>query len=292
MSFQITTAFVSQFRANVDLLSQQKGSRLENAVRRETQRGKHQFFEQIGATVARKRTTRHSDTPLIHTPHARRRVTLVSFDWADLIDDEDRVRLLIDPTSSYAQNAAYAMGRAKDDVIIEAFTADAFTGEDGSTIVPFPTEQTIEIGGQMTIEALIQAKEKLDESEVDPDMPRFFACTSKVLSTLLNTTEIKSADYNTVKALVKGEIDTFLGFKFIRTERLPVNRAGMTGTSCFAWAQDGIVLAIGKDSTAKITERSDKNYATQVFYSMSIGATRMEEVKVVELVAQTTRKKR
>ena len=289
MSFEITTAFVEQFRSNVDLLSQQKGSRLEPAVRRESQKGKNEYFDQIGPTTARKRTSRHSDTPLISTPHARRRVTLMDFDWADLIDQEDKVRMLIDPTSAYARNAAYAMGRAKDDVIIEAFTADSYAGEEGTIVVPFPSDQILNLGGPITLEALIQAKEMLDEAEVDPDIPRYFACPAKVLTTLLNTTEIKSSDYNTVKALVKGEIDTYLGFKFIRSERLPKDRDGMSGSSCYAWAQDGIVLSVGKDSSAKITERPDKNYATQVFYSMSIGATRLEEVKVVEIVATTTR---
>jgi len=82
------------------------------------------------------------------------------------------------------------------------------------------------------------------------------------------------------KALVQGDIDTFVGFKFITSNRLSDD-----GTSrlCYAWAQDGVKLAIGKEPTAKIDERSDKSYATQVYYCSSFGATRMEEVKVVEI---------
>ena len=63
MSFEITTAFVQQYRANIQLLSQQKGSRLRSAVREESQVGKNGFYDQIGATTARKRTERHGDTP-------------------------------------------------------------------------------------------------------------------------------------------------------------------------------------------------------------------------------------
>jgi len=113
-------------------------------------------------------------------------------------------------------------------------------------------------------------------------------CSSNVLSDLLVIADVKSSDYNTVKALVKGEIDTFLGFKFIRSERLPLNRSstGAADRSCFAWAQDGMLLAIGQNPTGRISERDDKNYSTQVFYSQSIGVTRMEEVKVVELLCQ------
>ncbi len=290
MSLEITTAFVQQYSANVALLSQQKGSRLRACVREESQIGKNAFYDQIGATAARKRTERHGDTPLISTPHSRRRVSLSDYDWADLVDDLDKVRLLTDPTSTYAINAAHAMGRSMDDVLIEAFTATAYTGEEGSTAVTFPSTQQIDISGTLTLAKLLLAKEMLDAAEVDDDVLRFFMCSANVLTDLLDIEELTSSDYATVKALVKGEIDTFLGFKFIRSERLPLDRTttggGSGDRSCFAWAQDGMLLAVGQNPLGKIDPRTDKNYAMQVYYSMAIGATRMEEAKVVEVIAQ------
>lgn len=80
MSTQITTAFVQQYKANVYHLTQQKGSKLRRAVRVESVTGKNAYFEQIGATAARKRTTRHADTPRMETPHSRRRVALEDYD--------------------------------------------------------------------------------------------------------------------------------------------------------------------------------------------------------------------
>lgn len=76
MSIQITTAFVEQYKANVYHLTQQKGSKLRRAVRVESINGKSAFFEQLGATSARARTSRHADTPRMDTPHSRRRVSL------------------------------------------------------------------------------------------------------------------------------------------------------------------------------------------------------------------------
>ena len=288
--FDITTAFVNQYTANVQLLSQQKGSVLRSCVREESQKGKNGFYDQIGATAAQKRNERHGDTPLISTPHMRRRVSLVNYDWADLIDNEDKVKMLIDPTSAYSLNAAYAMGRAIDDEIINGFTATAYTGEEGSTPVEFPTSQQIDLSGPITLDALLAAKEKLDAAEIGPEIQRYFVCSSNVLMSLLKITEITSSDYNTVKALVTGEIDTYLGFKFLHSERLPLNRTttggGLGDRSCFAYAQDGVLLAVGQNPIGRITERGDKNYATQVFYSDAVGATRMEEKKVVEVIAQ------
>jgi hypothetical protein len=133
MSSEITTAFVKQFSANIFHLSQQKGSRLSGAVRTESQQGKSAFYDRIGAATAVKRTSRHADTPQIDSAHSRRRVTLSDYEWADLVDDTDKLRMLIDPTSDYAQAAVWALGRAKDDVILEQALGTSYGGEDGGT---------------------------------------------------------------------------------------------------------------------------------------------------------------
>ena len=72
----ITTAFVNQFSANVQLLSQQMGSKLREAVDVETVTGEKAFFEQVGSAAAVLRTSRNADTPLVETPHERRMVTM------------------------------------------------------------------------------------------------------------------------------------------------------------------------------------------------------------------------
>ena len=281
MSTQVTTAFVQQYSANIQMLSQQMGSLLRDKVRLESVVGKNAFFDQVGAVTAQKRTSRHSDTPQIDTPHARRRVSLVDYEFADLIDEQDKVRLLIDPTSSYAQAAAFAMGRAMDDEIISAALGTAFTGETGSTSTA--NANTIAHGSAgLTIAKLRSAKETLDLNSVDPSIPRNIIVGPKQITDLLGTTEVTSSDFNTVKALANGEINQFLGFNFIVSNRLSLSG---TTRSCIAYAQDGIALGVGKDVTARIDERADKGYATQVYYCASFGATRMEEDKVVEVQA-------
>ena len=284
MSSQVTTAFVQQYSSNVQLLSQQKGSLFRNAVRVESQVGKNAFYDQVGSATAQKRLSRHADTPQLDTPHARRRVSLVDYEYADLIDDQDKVRTLIDPTSPYSQATAFAMGRAIDDEIISAAFGTAYTGETGSTSTTFPAGQVVSVGSPvagLSIAKLVEAKQLLDEANVDTTLPRYVAVAPEQLADLLNITTVTSSDYNTVKALVQGEIDTFLGFKFIVSTRLS-SESGVN-RRVIAWAEDGLLLSIGKDITAKIDERADKGYATQVYYAMSIGATRMEEEKVVEI---------
>ena len=285
MSTQITTAFVEQYSSNIQMLSQQKGSILRDKVRLESVTGKNAFFDQVGSVTASVRSTRHADTPQSDTPHSRRRVSLVDYEFADLIDDLDKVRMLVDPTSTYALAAAYAMGRAMDDAIITAATGSADTFPLGvSTPVALPASQIIAETGTtgMNIAKLREAKEIIDLADVDPSLPRHIIVSPKQISDLLGTTEVTSSDFNTVKALAQGDINTFLGFNFIVSNRLAI---ATNKRKCIAFVSDGIGLAVGKDATARIDERADKGYATQVYYSAAFGATRMEEDKVVKIQA-------
>jgi hypothetical protein len=284
MSNQITTAFVQQYSNNVQMLSQQKGSLLRSAVDVETVVGKNSFFDQVGVASAVKRLTRHADTPQMDTPHARRRCSLSDYEYSDLIDNQDKIRTLIDPTSAYATAAAYALGRAQDDEIIAALSGTAYTGETGSTATALPSAQKITEAGTdgLTIAKLRQAKEILDGASVDPSITRWAAVSPKQITDLLGTTEVTSSDFNTVKALANGEVNSFLGFNFIVSNRLDITSSKRL---CLVWAMDGCKMAIGQDLMTRIDERADKGYAHQVYVCQSIGATRMEEEKVVTIEA-------
>ena len=283
MSNQIEKNYVNQFRSNLELGLQQKGSKLEQTVRVETQSAEFDYYDSIGATKARRVTERHGDTPLISTPHDRRRVGLVDYDWADLIDKKDKIRLLADPTSSYQVNARYAMGRARDEEIINAFYGKAYTGKDGSTEVSFKSGNIISAGASetgLTIAKLIDARTIALEKQNDPDEEWFVGITAKQLNNLLNENKIQSQDYNNIKALVEGKVDTFMGFKFIVSElfqKVEDNRL------CPVWCKSGMLLAVGEDITVDVSVRNDKRNATQIYVAQAIGVTRMHEDKVFQI---------
>tara|TARA_A100001388_G_scaffold56690_1_gene39078 strand:- start:32674 stop:33558 length:885 start_codon:yes stop_codon:yes gene_type:complete len=290
MSTQITTAFVQQYRANVEHLLQQKGSRLRPYVRVETQNAEFDFYDRIGATSAQEVTGRHQDTPLVNVPHDRRRVSLRDFDWAELIDRPDRIRLLIDPTSPYSQNASFALGRKMDEIILEAAFNSVSTGKTGSSTVTFPASQQIAVNyvesgaaanSGLTIGKLRKAKQMLDASETDPSDPRYIIVTAKQITDLLQTTEVTSADFNSVKALVQGDVNTFMGFEFVRTELVNTDANSYRRVPCFT--KSGMLLAVGQDINVDIGPRRDKRNSTQVYCSASFGSVRMNEEKVIEI---------
>jgi hypothetical protein len=193
--------------------------------------------------------------------------------------------MLIDPTSAYAINGAYSLGRAMDNLIIEAALGTAKTGENGTTSTAFDTSnQQVAVGAAgLTVAKLREAKKILLSNDVDVEMdPLFIAVTAQQIDDLLGTTEVTSSDYNTVKALAQGAVDTFMGFKFIHTELVGVDSSSYRRV--VAWAQSGMHLGVWDDINSKITERPDKSYSMQVYCKGTFGATRTEEGKVVEIL--------
>ncbi len=301
MSFSITEAFVQEYSSNVFMLSQQRGSRLRPFVRQESINGKSKAFDRIGAVSAQIRSSRHADTPQMDTPHTRRWCYLADYEWADLIDDLDKVKILNDPTSEYVMAAMWSLGRSMDDVIIASADATVTTGETQTTTSTHPNSQKYAANtgaafSNLNVRTLIAIKSKFGSNEVPEEIPLHICVAQSQLDALLGDDQVTSRDYNTVQALVKGEVDSFMGFKFHRSQRLGTESTlaastttGVVGSGttlssarkCIAWAQDGIILGVGQDMKARISERDDKSYATQAYASMSLGAVRMEEVKVV-----------
>jgi hypothetical protein len=278
---------VEQYEANVTLLTQQKGSKLRGTVSTMQTTGKRAFIEQFGATSAIRRTSRHGDSPLISTPSARRALDPGDYEWGDLIDDADKLKLLIEPMGPYSLNAAMAMGRSMDEEIIRAVSDDSSvtgTTTGGTTTTALPAAQTIAVdyvesgaatNSNLTVGKLRRARDQFGINDVDMDETLHLVTSQSQITSLLRDDEVTSADFNTVRALVNGEINTYMGFEFHRTQLLTVD--GNSIRTCIAYPASGVMLGIGQDIKSRIAERPDKSFSTYVYYSMSIGATRLEE---------------
>jgi hypothetical protein len=231
MSFQVSTAFVQQYSTNVAMLLQQQGSRLRKAVKEYKFTGKSaSIAEQFGQVNPVRNVARHSDTPLISTPHDKRWLYPNDYDWADLVDSQDKLRMLIDPQSAYAMAGAWAMGRAIDDEIIAGLYGSNNVGENGT----IATGTLASVSGQsvaatvgasaatgLNIAKLRAAKRILMQSEVDVDSDELYVIISaRQHDDLLNEAQAINLDYNTQPVLVDGRIKAFMGFNFIQSERI------------------------------------------------------------------------
>lgn len=295
----VSVAFTEQYSALLYVLSQQKGSKFRNLVRNETvSNSRNAYFERLGLATAQKITTRHGDTPLNEIPHSRRRLTPEDYNTATLLDTADQLKMLIDPKSPYANAQAMELGRIIDDVVVEAMLGSVSTGQSGGTEVAFKDDSrsingdgtvttlgTLASSGtetDITLAKILTMMNLFNEEDVDPDIPKNWAVSPREIQVMLDITEIGSADFNTVKALAAGRVETFSGFNFFWTNRLPLDVASEATRRTIAWAQDGVILGTAQNITSKISERDDKNYSVQVYAEQSLGAIRLEGAKVHE----------
>ncbi len=301
MSFTITQAMIEQYRANVRMLAEQEQGLLRPICEVVPVTGKSFYGDRLAGSEAVTRTSRHGDSPFTPVTHSRRKGTIIDKEWGDFIDDQDTSKVIAEFKGKYVTKAVAAHNRAEDDLIIAALGGPAYGGEAGGTTINnydagecrvVQGDGTLATAGSdasdttqtaLTIAKIGLCGELLDEGEFR-DMPRYFISNPYNKWQLLQVTEVKSSDYNTVKALANGAVDTFMGFKFIWTNRLLTHA---TDTGCirsYACVGGAIALGIGQDVQSNIWQRSDKSGAWYCYASSSKGATRQEGPAVVEIL--------
>lgn len=301
MSVNLPSLYARQYSTNVSLLLQQKGSKLRNAVTVGSYMGSQASpVDQVGSVAATLVTTRFGNMPRTDAAVDRRWCFPSDYDLNQLIDSYDKLRLLTDPGSVYVQNAVYGLGRAIDDVLIAAFFGTNYTGTNGSTSTAFGTSMYVPVntGGTdsgMNVNKLRYAKKLLMANEVDLDNdPIFCAITSKEHDELLNEIQVISSDFNGADkpVLMDGKVARFLGINFIHCERLATAAAGTddqsgSSTQIPCWAKSGMHLGIWEDINVDVSQRKDlQGLPWQAYAKMTIGATRLEENKVVKIWCQ------
>jgi hypothetical protein len=289
----VTTHYVQQYTTNVALLSQQKGSRLAGSMTVGTYVGKQGVpVDQFAPTVATKRTTRYPSLTPADTQTDRRWVFPSDYDWNDLIDSIDKLRMLIDPQSSYVVNGTAAMERAKDDEIISAFFGTALTGSTGVTSTTFLSGNQVSASEGassatgLNVEKLKAGIQLLLANEAwDPSSGDRITCviTAKQNRNLMDEVQVINADYNGEKAVVNdGFVMQWGKVDFIHSERLPVN--GSSQTRCPFYTKSGMHLGLWNDIASDVSQRKDlAGLPFQVYLYGTFGSTRLEEKKVVEL---------
>ena len=135
----------------------------------------------------------------------------------------------------------------------------------------------------MNVAKLRRAAKMLDAKGV-PAGDRTLVGGAAQKEQLLGTTEATSADFNTIRALVSGDINTFVGFKFVWLPDGIITKSG-TVANCYAYHKTGVCFGMLEELFLRIDERKDKSYSKQVYYEISCGAGRLEENKVVKILA-------
>ena len=289
MSVNIPTHYVQQYSSNIQLLLQQKGSKLRNAVMTGSHVGKQASpVDQFGSVEMQPVTSRFAPMGRVDAATDRRWVFPSDFDLPQLIDSFDKLRLITDPSSAYVQNAVLAAGRQFDKLITTAFTGTAKTGETGSTSTSFTAANEVDVatGGansKLNVAKIKAVKELMMANHIDFDMEEcYIGITAADHASLLNEVQVISSDFNGgMPVLQNGKISSFLGFNFIHCELIETQLAGTNEVTLPVWCKSGMYLGLWNDINNSVSQRNDlQGEPWQLYTIMTAGATRLEEDKV------------
>ena len=270
------TLYGQVYGRNIMQQAQQKYSKLLNTVYiKPNVKGKTFFQDQIGEWSMQTKGGRNVQTPNNDPNLARRMGVMVDYHDNRMLDRGDELKYISDPRSAYTIAAARSLGRKIDDVILASIVGTANTGETGSGTASTPSTVTI-TSGSITLAEVATLKKALDDNNVEEE-DRYLVLDTTAMSAAVQEEKMSSADYATVKALVRGDIDSFMGFKWIWTTRLSTAESALKGV---AYQKYGICMAMASQPLVRTDERSDLSYSWQVYYELNVGAVRLEENRI------------
>lgn len=290
MSANLPSLYAQQYATNIQLLLQQKDSRLKNFVMQGSHIGEQASpVDQIEKIEMQVPAGRFADIGRVDAAVSRRWVLPNDYDLPQLLHSFDEARLLVDPKSSYVANAVAAANRQFDREIINAFFDDAKTGKTGSSTTSFLSANQIAatMGAAsatgLNVKKLREAKKILMAYDVDVNSEQIFcAITAKQHDDLLAEAQVVSTDFNEKPVLVEGKVMRFLGINFIHTELLETD--GSSYRRLPVWVKSGVHLGQWGSIYTDVDQRKDlSGHPWQAYMKMTIGATRIDEKKVVEI---------
>jgi hypothetical protein len=280
MSISLSNAFVTLFDAEVKQAYQGMAMLVPAVRQRRGVEGSTVKFPKVGKGVATVRVPQTDVTPL-NVGFSSVTLTLADYNAAEYSDIFSQAKVNFDERQELVQVVAGAMGRRQDQMILDALTASS-------------TSLTVsnDIGGtdsNMNITKLREAKRLLDKGNVPPD-GRHIIIHANGLANLLSETSVTSSDFNSVKALVQGEINTYLGFTFhVLGDRSEGGLAidGSLDRSCFAFHKDAVGYGEGIAMRTEINYIAEKTswLVNEVF---SAGAVAIDDEGIVKITCRET----
>ena len=251
MSKFLTEAAVQEFDSEVKHEYQGMRTLRETVTIRTGVVGDAYKFTRMGKGLANQKASQADVTPMDIT-HARQTAMMENWNAPEYTDIFDQAEVNFDEKSELAIVIAKAIGRREDQLIIDALAAISFAvtnDEDPDTGRIFDISAT----RNFDLTSIRSAKGHLDDIEAD-EGDRHIVLRALALQKLLEDSTVTSSDFNTIKALVNGDLDTYMGFKFhvIGTRK----EGGLPGVAAdrtaFAYHKPSIGLAIGIDMKTTI----------------------------------------
>jgi hypothetical protein len=248
MSKNLSSVAVTEFDSMVKHAYQGMGLLKGGVTQRNNVVGDTYKFRRMGKGLANQKSTSDLVTPM-DVAHEFKTATLTNWNAPEYTDVFDAQDVNFDEKQELANTIAGDLGRRTDQLVIDAM--------DAST--PLTSTIATSVGGagsNLNMAKIIKAQVSLRDQGV-PNSDLFAAVNALGLGGLLNDEKATSSDYQAVKALVNGDVDTLAGFRFIILESrveggLTVGTAGANIVDSYFFQRPAVGLAIGIDMKTEI----------------------------------------
>lgn len=273
MAVGISNAFVQLFDAEVKQAYQSSRALAGLTRERANVEGNQVKFPKIGKGTATVRVPQTDVTPL-NVTYSQVTATMSDYIAAEYSDIFSQQKVNFDERRELVQVVGNAIGRRMDQLVLDALNASSTSLTVATTIGG--------AGTNMNIEKLIEAKKLLDANNV-PSEGRCMIIHANNLAGMLGETEITSSDFATVKALVSGDVDTFMGFKFVTLgDRDEGGLPKPSTRTCFAFHKDAMGMGIGMNQKSEINYVPEKT-SFLVSSMFSAGAVAIDDEGIVKI---------
>lgn len=294
MSVNIPNHFIEQFTTNVAHLLQIQGGKMRPLVTEASYSGESAVVvDQYGAVEMQEITSRFQPMGRVDAAVDRRWVYPVDYSLPQMVDTFDKLRLMVDPQGPLAQAAIKAAARKMDEIIFDAFFADAKTGKSGGTTEAFDTTNhrvDAAVGAAadsgLNVDKILQGIRILEDNDVDTEaeMP-ILAITPKQHENLKRQTQVINSDYFTKGGApilaADGRVTQFAGCRIVTSRLVPSNASYRL---CPLWVPSGMHLGIWSDVKARVDSRADiEGVPYQLYTTLTAGATRLEAGRVIQI---------
>jgi N4-gp56 family major capsid protein len=273
MAVGISSAYVQLFDAEVKQAYQ--ASRALAGVTRERTNveGNQVKFPKIGKGTATVRVPQTDVTPL-NVTYSQVTASMSDYIAAEYSDIFHQAKVNFDERRELVQVVGNAIGRRMDQLVIDALNAASSPSTVGTDVGG--------VGTNLNLAKLLAAKKALDAKNV-PQEGRCMVIHANGLSALLDETELTSSDFATVKSLSRGELDTFLGFRFIMLGDRDEGGLPLPSTrTSFAFHRDAVGLGISMNQKSEINYVPEKT-SFLVSSMFSAGAIAIDDEGIVKI---------
>jgi len=311
-----TEAFYNAYKIGYEAILQEKKFFWDGTMRMEPLEGENKSYDFVGSIELTEKSERFADVPIEDMTHNRRWISPRYFEKGIYRDDLDQIALQSDPTSAYMEALMKGSIRTMNGIGTAAFfgsvrgginpgadrdgnaitytftntAIDGTTALSGGRTIPHDADKVGAVGGTtsgLTIQKMIIARTALVQLNNDPDDIFYIAVSPKQKADLLEAAETQSSDTSNVKALVAGEIDTYMGFRFIETNQITLGTNNDINSDtnvyeCPVWTKEGMLMARHLMPRFRLDFLPTKQI-WQIYAVMGANAIRMDEDKVVKI---------